>query len=198
MKGRILLVLGLAALSLVGPRTIARADDGGGNSAAAHACQQGGYLSLVGADGTTFDTVGACVSFAAQGGTFATGIIIPAGHTATLSNASFSACDPLTYGYQLDVGANVPVDSKPFGCETVPALGATVGPFPTAELLRVFLTDDLCPVTYYSDGNHALVTGTNPFLVDITDSFFCAFGPSDPRPPPGPGAGNLDVIVSIS
>jgi hypothetical protein len=115
-----------------------------------------------------------------------------------LANASFSACDPLTYGYQLDAGANVSVASKPFACETVPAAGATIGPFPTAELLRVFLTDELCPVTFYSDGNHALVTGSNPFRVDITDSGFCTSGPGDPRPPALPGGGNLDVTVSIA
>ena len=50
-----------------------------GNSGAAHRCQQGGYHSLVGADGTTFRNVGACVSFAARGGRFATGLVIPAG-----------------------------------------------------------------------------------------------------------------------
>ena len=46
------------------------AADGGGNSAAARACQEG-YSSLVGVqDGsvTTFDTPGACVAYAAQGG----------------------------------------------------------------------------------------------------------------------------------
>ena len=60
-----------------------------GNSGAAHQCQKGGYLSLVGADGTTFRNVGACVSFAARGGRFATGLVIPAGRTATLSSAQF-------------------------------------------------------------------------------------------------------------
>jgi hypothetical protein len=86
-----------------------------GNSSAAHSCQHGGYRSLVGADGTTFKNVGACVSFAAHKGKFATGIIIPAGKTATLSNAMFgdftTNCpgDQLAYGYQLNLGANVQV-----------------------------------------------------------------------------------------
>jgi hypothetical protein len=50
---------------------IARADSGG-NSAAAHACQQGGYANLIGTNGTTdttFSNTGQCVSYAAQGGT---------------------------------------------------------------------------------------------------------------------------------
>src|SRR5207244_762203 len=68
---------------------------GGGNSGAAHMCQHGGYRSLVGADGTTFRNTGKCVSYAAHGGTFATGIVIPAGKVATLSNANWNLlpCD---------------------------------------------------------------------------------------------------------
>jgi hypothetical protein len=43
-----------------------------GNSVAAAACQQTGYLSLIGTNGssvTTFTNTGDCVSYAAQGGT---------------------------------------------------------------------------------------------------------------------------------
>jgi hypothetical protein len=39
-----------------------------GNSAAAKACQQGGWQDLKGADGTRFKNQGACVSYAAKGG----------------------------------------------------------------------------------------------------------------------------------
>ena len=41
----------------------------GGNSAAAHACQHGGYKNFVRSDGTSFKNTGACVSYAAHGGT---------------------------------------------------------------------------------------------------------------------------------
>lgn len=41
----------------------------GGNSDAAHACQQGGYASLQGSDGTLFKNAGECTAFAARGGT---------------------------------------------------------------------------------------------------------------------------------
>ena len=34
----------------------------GGNADAAHACQQGGYASLLGSDGTTFQNAGECMS----------------------------------------------------------------------------------------------------------------------------------------
>jgi len=40
-----------------------------GNSDAAHACQQGGYLSLQGSDGTLFKNAGECTAFVAHGGT---------------------------------------------------------------------------------------------------------------------------------
>lgn len=39
-----------------------------GNSAAAHACQQGGFRFLEGSDGTRFKNAGQCTSFAARGG----------------------------------------------------------------------------------------------------------------------------------
>jgi hypothetical protein len=41
----------------------------GGNSTAAHLCQHGGWRNLVRADQTPFKNTGACVSYAAHGGT---------------------------------------------------------------------------------------------------------------------------------
>jgi hypothetical protein len=185
---------------------------GPGNSPNAKACQKGGYLSLVGSDGTTFKNVGKCVSFAAHGGTFATGLIIPAGKKATLSNAqfgdlllptaplapnTFTNCpgDPLAYGYQLNLGANVQLATGGMGCQAV--AGTVIGPFPTAVLLRIFLTDNHLPVfTFYSDGNHSTVVGTNPFLVSIRDSVFGQITTGPLIPPPGDG--NLNVVVTIA
>jgi hypothetical protein len=177
----------------------------GGNSGAAHACNHGGYLSLVGADGTTFRNTGACVSFAAHGGKFATGIVIPAGKTATLSNAMFgdftTNCpgDQLAYGYQLNLGANVQLATGGGGCQHV--AGAVIGPRPTATLLRIWLTDFTPPgpYTFYSDSpTHALVSGSGPFVVSIMDSFFGQRGPTVTYLPSGPGHGNLNVTVTIS
>jgi hypothetical protein len=201
----------LACALLLGAASTARADSGG-NSAAAHACQQGGYLSLVGSDGTTFDNVGECVSYAAHGGTFATGIVIPAGQVATLANAhwNLTPCDALTYGYQLNFGALVPLESKPAGCFDASVAGATIGPFPTATVLRIFLTDTgtgnpalggSCDYTFFSDGVHALVGGANPYTVDIRDSFFCQLDPTQPYvpyEPHAPGFGNITLTVTIS
>lgn len=206
MLGRKILAFTAAlGVTALGPAAAA-ADPGVGNSGAAHACQQGGYLSLVGAGGQTFANAGQCTSFAAHGGRFATGIVIPAGHTATLSGAHWTnpPCDALSYGYQIDLGANSPpLGTKPAGCFVADLPGAVVGPFPTATLLRVYLTDSgnpagSCSDTFYSDGSHALVTGTNPYDVSISDSFLCLEGPGTSRVPPSPGQGNLEVTVTIS
>ena len=180
--------------------------NGRGNSKAAHACNHRGYRSLVGADGTTFRNTGACVRFAARGGRFAKGLIIPAGRTATLSNAKFgdfvTNCpgDSLAYGYEVNLGADVQVATGGAGCQNVPGV-VVIGPFTTASLLRIWLTDFTPPgpYTFYSDNTkHALVSGSNPYTVSIMDSFFGQRGPDVTYLPPGPGNGNLNVTVTIS
>jgi hypothetical protein len=61
---------GLVVLAvLAGVAITASAAAGGGNSDAAHACQQGGYLNLQRSDGSSFTNAGDCVSYFAQGGT---------------------------------------------------------------------------------------------------------------------------------
>jgi hypothetical protein len=196
LKIRLLLGIGLAAVSLILPVAQVHAADPG-NSDAAKACQQGGYLGLLGSDGTTFSNTGACVSYAARGGTFATGIVIPAGHTATLGNGFLSGCDSLTGGYQLNFGDNVPLASGG-GCNFTPFSGGTIGPFSTATLLRIYLTDNSFGDTFYSDGNHAMVWTTNPYLVDILDSGAGSATGSTPRYPQYPGDANLEVTVTIN
>lgn len=64
---RVLTTLGLLTLmvcSMTAPVLAAP----GGNSAAAQACQQGGYASYIGNDGTHFGNAGDCDSYAAQHG----------------------------------------------------------------------------------------------------------------------------------
>jgi hypothetical protein len=172
------------------------------DSSTARSCQQGAYKSSVGAHGTTVANVGACASSVADGGEFATGLILSAGEIATLSGASFgdftTNCpgDPLAYGYQLNLGKNVQIASGT-GCTHI--AGATIGPFKTAKLLRIWLNDFAGPgYIFYSDGSHALVSGSNPWTFSITDSFFGTKGSSIANPPAGPGKGNLNVTVAIS
>ena len=197
---RFLSVVSVLALAFFVVGSASAAD---GNAAAAKACQKDGYLRLVGADGTTFTTVGACVSFAARGGTFATGMVIPAGHTANLSDVEFGdfttncPTDPLAYGYELNLGAAIQLATGGGGCSHAPDV--VIGPFATATLLRLWLTDSYGPVyTFYSDGSHALVSGTSPWRVSIADSYMGLKGPDVSVPIPGPGLGNFNVTVTIS
>lgn len=164
-----------------------------GNSAAAHACQKGGYSGLVGTGGETFKNAGQCTSYVAHGGSFATGIIIPAGQSLTFNNPMLDACNPLSYGYTIN-GVSTQLGTGG-GCGTVWPGNVTIGPFPTAVLVTVYLTDLKCGQTYSSDSNHSVVTPTpTGYQVDITDSgFYCeATGPRTAIP------GNLSVGLVLN
>src|SRR5690349_6616721 len=69
------LILVAAMVTVVVSVAAAWAAADGGNSDAAHACQQGGYANLVGGTAPlpdpsiTFDNAGGCTSYAAHGGT---------------------------------------------------------------------------------------------------------------------------------
>lgn len=182
---RALALAGLVALAAVVIVMPAAAADGG-NSAAAKACQKEGYKSLFRADGTAFNNTGECVSYAAQGGQFVTR------KTATLSNVQFSACNELTLGYSLD-GVEHDLETKPYGCTTVAGSDQTIT-YLSNQTLKLFLRDETCDVTFYEDGPHGTVVGTNPYEVSISDAgFFCESGANDPRP----GA-NVIATVTIS
>ena len=103
--------------------------------------------------------------------------MIPAGSTASFTNAAFSACNSLSWGYELDFGPNHVQATKPYGCFSTPEADVTIGPFATATTLRVFLTDDTCNFTYYSDGtpvDHVIVDGSNPYSLRFADAgAFC-------------------------
>jgi hypothetical protein len=188
-------ILGIAALG-TSPQ-IAAAN---GNSAAAHACQKGGYLGLVGANGETFSNTGQCVSFAAHGGEFATeGIIVPAGMTVTLTNTVLSACNGLTYGYEINFGDDIDVGGKAPGCATEAEPDTTIGPFPTAVILRLYLVDNTCgdDPKYYSDGDHARVTpDVDGYTVDIADAGGSCEAIDSPRPPGINGNLHTEVVIS--
>ena len=190
---RITMIAAMLVALTAGPAAAA-----GGNAAAAHACQQGGYLGLVGSDGETFSNTGECVSFAAHGGTFATGIIVPSGATVTFDDPTLSACNNLTWGFETSFGG-LTVGSKPYGC--VPSIvqpDFTTGAFDTATVLEVFLIDEFCGATYSSDGDHARVSQLSPtsWQVDIADAGgFCE---RENAPVELTGPGNLSVRVVIN
>lgn len=131
-------------------------------------------------------------------------MVIPAGKTVSLTNATLNACDPLTYGYQVNDGALVPVGSKTSFCGTQPVGDVTIGPFAQRSVLRIYVLDKSAiscsdypsNYTYFSDGLHGLVTGKDPWQVDITDSGIGCSSPADEiRLPDAPGQGNLNVTV---
>jgi hypothetical protein len=75
--------LGVAVLTtalLLGLMWALPAAVAGGNVDAARACQQGGYLTLQGTDGTLFKNVGECVSHVARGGSI-TGVSASCSYT---------------------------------------------------------------------------------------------------------------------
>jgi len=187
-----LALIGLLAM-LAGGSRAAFAEEG--NSDAAHACQKGGYLTLVGSGGETFATAGDCVSFAAAGGTFASGIVIPAGQRVTFSNLYVSACNGLEYGYTIN-GSGVSLGSKPAGCSTLYPIATTIGPFSTAIVLRVYLTDTTCDATYFSDGNHAKLTlPATGYQIDIADAGSGCNRESTPAQ--NFTTGNFSVLVTV-
>ena len=101
------------------------------------------------------------------------GFDIPAGSVATLTNVRYSACNSLSWGYQLTGGSNQGVGTFGGGCHTGTGSGATIGPFATEMTFRVFLTDNHCHFTYYSDGtpiDHVNVEGSNAFTLRFADS----------------------------
>ena len=106
MKLRIILAC-CAALALT--VAVATATAGGGNSDNAKACQKDGWKSLVAVRTVRrLKNQGACVSYGANGGTYATGLIIPAGQTATFSNPRIGPngiCNTDTWGFQLEPGS---------------------------------------------------------------------------------------------
>jgi len=129
----------------------------GGNSDAAHACQQAGYLTLTGTNGTsdtTFTNTGACVSYAAQGGTL---VLLTAaapclnGGYANLTSASGSPAFGSEAACVLFVGqGGTPV---PVGCVVSPQ---RTGLYPT---IQSAVKDPSCTTIQLLDGTyHEIVT----------------------------------------
>src|ERR1051326_7065822 len=92
------------------------------------------------------------------------GFDVPAGQTASFTNVLYSACNNRSWGYQLSGGTNQGVGTFGGGCHAGSGTNATIGPFATDMTLRVFLTDNHCHFTYYSDGtpvDHVIVEGSH-------------------------------------
>jgi hypothetical protein len=159
---------------------------------------------LVGSFGLTAVFASAEVASATTTGDFT----LPVGAIATISGATFSACDPLVYGYELNLNPSDQVAlANMDGCgDAGPVAGATIGPFTTSTIVTIFLTDSQLgegvssPVTFLSDGagDHSLVSGSGPYTVDIMDDAVGACGYDCVRPPAGPGTGNITLTLTIT
>jgi hypothetical protein len=163
---------------------------GGGNSGAAHLCQNGGYLTLLPASGTAFTNTGDCVSYAAHGGQFFQRI--------TFSNISLGACNDITFGYTVN-GVSTDVYNKPYDCAPFHTYADVSILVPVGSTVDVYLRDNTCGVTFTQESGHALVTGTNPYQIAITDAGgFCEATSTTASRPPTNGVGNLNVTETIS
>ena len=193
---------GLAALAIAGLLAACQGDPvgvgrelhpsfavGSGNSTVAHLCQQGGFANLFRADGTGFANTGDCVSYGAQGGQLFEKI--------TFSNISLGACNDITFGYTVG-GVSTDVYTKPYDCAPFHNYADVSVFVPVGSTVQVYLRDNTCGATFTQDSGHALVTGTNPYQIAITDAGgFCeATSPSASRPPTN-GIGNLNVTETI-
>ena len=105
------------------------------------------------------------------------GFSLNPGSIASFTGVSFSACNSLSWGYQLDGGPNQIQATFPGGCHSGTGSNVTVGPFATSMSLRVFEVDNHCGATYYSDGtpvDHVIVSGSNPYSLRFADAgAFC-------------------------
>jgi hypothetical protein len=134
---------------------------------------------------------------AATGGPPSGYFVLPAGYTGTFSAIGFNACDALTGGYQPAGGALLPQWSKPHGCFSQAASTLTIGPFPQSLSFRIYLRDDTCGVTYFSDGSpvdHVIVDGNGPYNLRFADGGTdCAEANTVRHTPPG-----LDFVVTYT
>lgn len=147
--------------------------------------------------------VGALIGPGCLAATAQASFTVPAGDVATISSVHFGGAmncpvDHLGYGYTLDGGSRVQLAEHPEAatCDNTAAgasagyvvPGATIGPFATSKTLQIYLEDFFTdPSDVFTDTSlHALVTGSNPFLVRINDSFFgecdnsCPYGDQGP------------------
>jgi len=126
VKRTLVVLFVLVAVGTVG----ADASAGGGNSDAAHACQQGGYLTLHRSDGSPFKNAGDCVSYFAQGGTLSGCTVTATSGCLIFDNAVMSESDTTNFpGWTVTVNAAFSFDTS---CNMF-ALGDTCGNPPFGE-----------------------------------------------------------------
>ena len=124
----------------------------GGNSAAAHACQDGGYANLEGTDGTLFSNVGDCVSYAAHGGTLVA--IAP-----SVSVAVTPTSDPNYCNVIVTLSRFAPNTTYP-STFTINRMGPYPGPNLTTDA-NGNLTTDVFSFNFSFDQNNSIIYTVN-------------------------------------
>jgi hypothetical protein len=145
-------LIGLTLLGNAATATAQPAPPGPGNSAAAHACQDGGWQNLVTSTGATFANQDDCVAYAGHGG------VLAPKPTATLTIAQSPWSDPrypgycaeLTTGTGLLPGSTVEYTTQ-YGSFTGEIPVAADGTYSDASLGRV----NIPGVTMYATGTRA-------------------------------------------
>jgi hypothetical protein len=127
--GRLLVsILGSTAVLASASSVAVAQPSGGGNSSAAHACQQRGYMNFVRGDGSTFDNTGDCVSYAAKGGA-----LVPVSLSASFVPDPSREVDGVEFedltvtGSGLEPGGTVSYSYIGYGTDTRTAISPTVG-----------------------------------------------------------------------
>ena len=126
-------------------------------------------------------------------------IVVPTGFTVQFSDFVFSACNNLSWGYQIDDGPPVVAFSATPGCGVAGAPSTIIGAFDTDVAVQVFLDDDTCGERFFMDGSHGLVTPNSPtrWTVAITDAGGACEAPPEVPRPPADGVGNLNLSVTL-
>jgi hypothetical protein len=95
----------------------------GGNSAAAHACQHGGWKNLKRADGTRFKNQGKCVSYAAHRGTLVS--------LAPSVTVSYAPTSDTNYCLVIVGLADLAPSTTYSGVVTIRSFGSVFSPYPS-------------------------------------------------------------------
>lgn len=149
--GAVVALTAAAVFSVLAVSGTASADTGG-NSAAAHACQDGGYANLEGTDGTLFSNVGNCVSYAAHGGTLVA--IAP-----SVSVAVTPTSDPNYCNVIVTLSRFAPNTTYP-STFTINRMGPYPGPNLTTDA-NGNLTTDVFSFNFSFDQNNSIIYTVN-------------------------------------
>jgi hypothetical protein len=201
----------VAVLMIFGAGSVASLAAQDGTLAQVRDCRQLGWQTLARSDspGVSFQSQAECVTYGAQGGTIVdlAGIVIPAGATVTFTG-DLRGCNASTASWSASNGSggtfgSLPEMSSLWECghySNVVSINAQAGPFETAVVLVITLSDVTCGNAYTSNSDHANVTKTTTgYQVTILESGWDEERCSETGTrvvEPGSGNLNLEIVIS--